>query len=467
MNRIQLQAGYILDGINKALMSINKTTQVRGLLKHLSYFDVETGCNISSKSHDSLASVIHNIIVRGLPTRPSVFIEDKFAKAFKNYLLENSKMALQLGNIEYVLEQNDNEANQLFEALHIVDPRITIDKSNYNFSLESSFEEDFIFRYLPNNDLEYLQQVLESQRLLDTIVKPEATKKHISQRTDFSYEFPYQLEEHYEEYGEQKIRTFHQGLLIEIDGSSHQLPAQRFLDEQRDRSVKDTKWIVRRIKNLEDTKFANWISTSSSLKVIKENHKKELSKNWLNIIQLTLSPFAIARVQKMIVELILSNNLDLNAETWEILAIERDVPCVELAIEDLKLHFEKLYTLAGKELNFPTINIQVLSTKEFINSKLHSIKPELIEEFKSDKEFDLIIDISVLQRNGILKNEIPFNYKDRVVIRSSHSVKTIREIYTSDFIDYKPLTIKKEDESYEDIEETKEIMTFFLQNIFM
>src|SRR5690606_35699107 len=131
----------------------------------------------------------------------------------------------------------------------------------------------------------------------------------------------------------------------------------------------------------------------NSLKIINNNYKKELNDNWLDILQLTLSPFAIARVQKTIIELIFSNNLDLEAKEWNILALERDVPCVALAIEDLKQHFQHLFALAGKEKLFPNINLQILSTDEFINSKLHDTRPEIIDQFRSDKEFDLIIDI--------------------------------------------------------------------------
>src|SRR5690606_36278513 len=115
--------------------------------------------------------------------------------------------------------------------------------------------------------------------------------------------------------------------------------------------------------------FANWIKRSNSLKIIDNDYHKELSDNWLDILQLTLSPFAIARVQKTIIQLILSNNLDLNAKQWNILAIERDVPCVALPIEDLKQQLQHLFTLAGKEQNFPTIDLQILSTEEIANSK--------------------------------------------------------------------------------------------------
>src|SRR5690606_5881367 len=265
-----------------------------------------------------------------------------------------------------------------------------------------------------------------------------------------------------------KRRYYNRGLVLEIDGERwHSSEAQKLLDKWRDNCVNGNKWEVKRIKKVEDVKnFVTTINTSASLSILKQNYKKNLSDNWLDILQLTLSPFAIARVQKTIIELILSNNLDLRAKQWSILAIERDVPCVALAIEDLKQHYHNLFALAGEEQHFPKIDLQVLSTEEFAISKIHKTKPELIDKFRSEKEFDLIIDISVLQRRGIVKSEIPFNGKNKAIIRSSHYVNSQRKLYTSDFIDYQPVTTKLENETYEAIPQAEQSLTYFLQNIF-
>jgi hypothetical protein len=110
----------------------------------------------------------------------------------------------------------------------------------------------------------------------------------------------------------------------------------------------------------------------------------------------------------------------------------------------LKQHFQHLFALVGKDQDFPIINMQILSTEEFANSKLHDIKPEIIDKYQNEKEFDLIIDISVLQRRGIVKTNIPFNTKNKAIIRSSHYVNSDRKLYTSDFVDYKPITKKLE-----------------------
>lgn len=468
MNQTQFQAGYILDGINDSLKTIDKSKEVKGLLKHLSCFDVETNCNISSNSSDSFASVIHNLIVRGIPTRPSVFIENEFLEAFQKFKIDDSDFTKQLGNIYYEPKLTEVEQNSIFSALHIIDPRIKLNKENYKGQLGSDFEKDFITKYLPENDIGFLAQVLEPQRKLSTIVKPEVAPSVNSQQVDFSIEFPYQQYEDTTVFGEKKRRYYNRGLVVEIDGEKwHSSEAQRLLDRWRDNCVNGNKWEVKRIKKVEDIQgFKTFVDSSTSLSVLRQNYKNNLSGNWLDILQLTLSSFAIARVQKTIIELILSNNLNLEAKQWSILAIERDVPCVALAIEDLKRHFKYLFALAGKEQYFPTIDLQILSTEEFANSKLHKTKPELIDKFRSEREFDLIIDISVLQRRGILKTEIPFNGKCKVIIRSSHYVNSERKLYTSDFIDYQPVTKKLENETYDAIPEAEERLTYFLKNIF-
>jgi hypothetical protein len=474
MNSFQFQAGYLLDGINETLKTLGKSQEVKGLLKHLSCFDLETDYSNSVKSSDSFTSIIHNMIVRGIPTRPSIFIENKFEEVFQKFQIDISETTKQLGQIKYESLLNENERNDLFSSLHIIDPRLKITRDNFAFTYDqsgikeqSNFEEAFLFEYLPEAELEYLQQLLESQRKLNTIVTSEIGHSFHSQRVDFSYEFPYVLEDKIEIFGEKKIKPYNQGLIVEVDGAKfHDNPSQAMLDNFRDKSVKETKWKPIRIKDFKDTDFVNWINKVTSFKIIRENYNKCLSDNWLDTLQLSLSPFGIARVQKIIIELILSSNLDLKAKEWNILAIERDVPCVALAIEDLKQHFLHLYSLAGKEQYFPIINLQVLSTEEFANSKLHYKKPEIIGKFQSEKEFDLIIDISVLQRRGIVKMGIPFIGSFKAIIRSSHYVNSERKIYTSDFIDYKPITKKLENDAYEDIPEVKESLTYFLQNIF-
>ena len=463
----QYQAGYILDSINETLKQKEfDKGRVTGLLKHLSCFDLDTTTNTDKKSDDPFVSVIHNLISKGIPTRPSIFIEKEFSTAFGKSQLDTSDFAEQLGNIKYLPDFTDEEQQNIFAALHLVDPRLKLTESNYAPKLGSNFESDFIFKFLPSQNLEFLSQLFESQRKINTIVKPEAARDFHSQQVDFSFEFPYLHENTFTLYGEKKVTYYNTGLIVEIDGSQHTQIPQRTLDTQRDDSVKETHWQTKRITDFKKTDFADWVNKSTSLKIVKENFKKNLEGNWLQILQLTLSPFAIARVQKTIVELILSNNLDLKKKQWNILAIERDVPCVNLAIEDLKQQFENLYSLSNSQFEFPEINLQIINTEEFAESSLHKKETKTITSFSSSENFDLLIDVSMLRRNGIERVETSFKAKCVATIRSTHYINSERKIYTSDFIDYKPATRKLENETYEAFSEVEKCLTYFLQNIF-
>lgn len=463
----QHQAGYILDSINETLQEkVFCSNKVTGLLKYLSCFDLDITTKTNENIENPFVLVIHNLISRGIPTRPSIYIEEQFMNAFGKAQIDTSDITKQIGNIKFLSNFTDDEKKDLFASLHIVEPRLKLTEDNNAFELGSSFEKDFLFKYLPSHNLEFLSQLFESQRKINTIVKPEAANDFHSQQVDFSFEFPYLQENTFTLYGEKKVTYYNTGLIVEIDGSHHEQIPQKILDTQRDDAVKETHWQTKRITDFKKTNFADWIVKSTSLKIVKQNFKKKLEGEWLLILQLTLSPFAIARVQKTILELILSNNLNLTKKRWDILAIERDVPCIKIAIEDLKQQFQYLYSLSNVDNEFPEINLQILTTKEFTESALQITETELIESFSSNKSFDLIIDISMLRRSGIETTETNFKTNCVATIRSTHYINSERKIYTSDFIEYRATTKKLENETYFEFPETKECLTYFLQNIF-
>jgi len=464
----QYQAGYILDSINDTLREKEfDRGRVTGLLKFLSCFDLDTKVNTDKKTDEPFASVVHNLISKGIPTRPSIFIEEQFLKAFEKSQLDTSDFAKQLGNIKYLPKLKEQEKKSIYDALHLVDPRLKLNESNYAPKLGSNFESDFIFKYLPSQNLEFLSQLFESQRKINTIVKPEVAKDFHSQQVDFSFEFPYIHENTFILYGEKKVTYYNTGLIVEVDGAKfHTAKEQKLLDEQRDKAIKDTKWQTKRINDFKTTDFTDWANKSTSIKIVKRNYNKKLEGDWLQYLQLALSPFAIARVQKTIVELILSNNLDTKQKQWNILAIERDVPCVSIAIEDLKQQFQNLYSLTNSENIFPEIKLEIVSTKEFANAQLQNKEVKTLDSFSSTTNYDLLIDISMLRRSGIEKIENSFKAKCVATIRSSHYINSEREIYTSDFINYRAATRKLENETYEAFPETEKCLTYFLQNIF-
>jgi len=294
MNQTQFQAGYILDSINEILKQ-NKFDRgrVSGLLKYICCFDLETITSIDKKSDDPFISVIHNLISKGIPTRPSIFIEKEFSTIFGKSHLDTSDFAEQIGNLNYLPNFTDEEQQNIFAALHLVDPRLKLTEKNYAFNYkakgeceQSSFEKDFLFKYLPSQNLDFLSQLFESQRKINTIVKPEAAKDFHSQQVDFSFEFPYKLEVPYELYGEKKTKAYNQGLIVEVDGAKfHTKKEQQLLDTQRDTAVKDTHWETKRITDFSSTDFTAWINRTS-LKIFKQNYNKKLEGDWLQTLEL-------------------------------------------------------------------------------------------------------------------------------------------------------------------------------------
>jgi superfamily II DNA helicase RecQ len=192
-----------------------------------------------------------------------------------------------------------------------------------------------------------------------------------------------------------------------------------------------------------------------------------------NNLQLSQTPIAIARLQKTIIEAILTEKLDIEQNEWNVLVKENDVPCAALAFEDLKQMFNNLTSLSVDfdKMKFPNVNLEIISSKEYLTSPLHlEIKPaQIATTQQKNKEYDLVIDISMAQlennQNSTFsefrcKNHCYFN------IRSAKIRRSQRHIYTTDTIDYKPLVSKDTLGNYEDIAKNKQHLQYFAQLLF-
>ena len=58
--------------------------------------------------------------------------------------------------------------------------------------------------------------------------------------------------------------------------------------------------------------------------------------------EVAYSPLAIARIQKLLVEILISKRLNLELPEWNVLVEEKDVPCAALAFEDFRQMFNTL-----------------------------------------------------------------------------------------------------------------------------
>jgi len=191
----------------------------------------------------------------------------------------------------------------------------------------------------------------------------------------------------------------------------------------------------------------------------------------LDDLQLTHSPIAIARLQKTIIETLLTEKLDINKAEWNVLVKENDVPCAAIAFEDLEQLFNNLTSLSAEyhNLKFPKVNLEIIGSKDYINSPLHlDKKPSTIATITQlNKLYDLVIDISMAKFDSNQKfsefkskNECYFN------IRSAKSKRSNRHIYTSDTILYKPLVKKDQQGNHIDINENKKKLQYFVQLLF-
>lgn len=203
------------------------------------------------------------------------------------------------------------------------------------------------------------------------------------------------------------------------------------------------------------------------------------NQDWIRTFQLTLSPIAIARMQKTIVDAMLTGYLSFEDAEWKVLVIERDVPCSLIALADLADMFNKLTSISEDycKLKFPKIDLKIISSKEFRGSPLHintynDINIEVFETTNATinaTNFDLVFDISILRISGIEKIDFSkFKSKNKAYfnIRSSRYVRGVRQIYTTDYIKYKPMVIKNEQGLYTEIKENSDILTYFVQLLF-
>lgn len=69
--------------------------------------------------------------------------------------------------------------------------------------------------------------------------------------------------------------------------------------------------------------------------------------------------FAVARFQKLIIKLIDSGHISRKIEQWNIVVIEKDVPCSNLALKDLSEQFSNLENLTFNSIKLPKINLKL------------------------------------------------------------------------------------------------------------
>lgn len=456
----QLHAGYLLGPLLEILPQKFNDVHISSILKVLSTFEIETNLTYRS-TKDPVIAVLNNIISRGLPTLPSLLIEEIFSETFGISKRVDNTLT---GEIVYKPSESLAELSSLIvRSLFVIEPRCNQESLiSYDNIFGSHYEKEFYYSVLPNLSHSFVLQLIEPQRELKNILtlnngdwevnrnfNKSAYSNLFKQRVDFALEYPI-------------TDNFEKGIVIEIDGPGHNEPGQKHLDEVRDKILKRIQWKSVRIttSEMDEGKLDHLDFNHPFLDILSENFNHPLwqQKSGLDALQIALTPFAIARIQKTILYLFQIGLLDFNKKELKIAIIERDVPCGFIAIEDLIKYFNNLFLLEDKGRAFPAIKLKIFSTEEFYDSKLNEgIQKAPLKSFDTSEFFDAILDISILQRNNLdyPNIQMPEYSENYVKIRSVRSIKESRRVLSAQPLQYK----------IPESEQPKPLV-FFLRNIF-
>jgi len=466
---MQFQAGYILESVRDSIEDYakrnDKLPAFYGLISSLSTFEVDTIINLELPSKpQSILAVAANILTRGLPTLASVHLEDYFASSLSlTKRIEDTARGKVM--FPFVTNEENNEfGNLLFKSLHTIESRAKHRHQYLKVSdVDSSFERSFLLQLLPK-DKGYLAQVLEKQRARSTF-----TRDNNQGRVDFSLEIPYNFyQTKTNRYNSTVEIKHHKTHIVEVDGKKYHTD---LLDDLKDFEIAQ---LSRQISHIKEDRiykdieeFIQTIESEEYIQILKENY---FSSEYLlnNFSALCLAPFAIARIQRVLLQYLMSN-FDIAEQKQSILVavVERDFPCGVAAIEDLNLLLQTINDLAKTQINIPSFEAKVFSSDEYKSHLLHngnSITP--ISEL-NNFAFDIVIDISVLRRASIFNDDLEQS-NNSIVIRNAHFThyKTNTGVISAPSIVYRDLVEQLQNEVYEPIIETSNILKKILQNIF-
>lgn len=162
---------------------------------------------------------------------------------------------------------------------------------------------------------------------------------------------------------------------------------------------------------------------------------------------------AIARIQKTIVEAMITGRLSIQSEGWKILIIEDSTDVAEIAIKDFVEMYGNLISM----------------TESFDDMLLPHISVVKTSSAKTDDIFDLIIDVSV-EKYADSEHVVFSKYKVKndcyFIVRSSKSIYEPRILYTTERIKYKSFLEKEPSGKYIVNEVTASHLRYFLRLIF-
>jgi ATP-dependent DNA helicase RecQ len=485
-NKFHFSAGLELKSVRDSLVKYcngtNQLIEYEGLKKALSSFVVKTDSDLAvipENKDNRFAFVLHNLLVRGVPTLAAFELEEEFRSATESIIFKESSTK----SLEQKLIEEKVPSASLLNALHFIEPRIDQRTAfeNYLVSWEnhgSEFEERYLYKELPARTFggkgDFLIQLFQPQRSIGTIV-PDRQYSLVKgtgfreQHVDFAVEYPYPV-----------TLNKRKGFCVEIDGSQHEEQQQKYLDRKRDDVVLESDWLntfrvktsqfneaglTKHFQELNEREFSR-----TFFKRVYQNYSSPLyeTDSGMRAMELVLSPYAIARIQYVLVKAVISGYLSFEEEIWRIAILERDVPCARLALSDLKRFLEAFSKLENKGRNFPEIELEVYFSPEFKSSVFRNEEDIPIHLIgRNEKQYDIYIDVSVLERDGLSKRNEAVSYDAYFQIRSAfHLPVQPQPFLTTERIVWGELLTQEGEDKWIDHPFTTKALEFFIQNIF-
>ncbi len=454
----ELFSGQILQAVKSQINNSEKKNFWMQICKDLSVFYCKNNRLNSGNNEQEhpIFSVIDNQLSRGLPTLSSINIEKQFEETF-------GLTAEAISNIGSITFDFSNDALDFLRCLVIADSRTNELNNETTFQTweqhGGSEVEKVFFENLFSQFGDKANQHLQLQRTISSIVGGRITGQDLfyDQTTDFLLEFP-------------QAENFPNGLAIEIDGGQHNVEPQISKDNLRNHFANENGYQTVRIKTTEVNVIPQdkrnqiqqyLLHPYSQLFSLNISSPLFNSAEGLDYLQLFLSPFGIARVQKAFIKSIKKNLIDLSRENISIAIIERDLPCGKSAIDDLIIQIENLSLLQnGERFTLPRIDVSIFNTAEFATCKLNEgNNAQLFSNDIDFSQYDLTIDISVLNYSTFLNKATRTSPNKTIVIRSVHHTEEKRRFNFYPTIEYLNAPANREDESIEQL-------NFFLQSLF-
>lgn len=186
---------------------------------------------------------------------------------------------------------------------------------------------------------------------------------------------------------------------------------------------------------------------------------------------LVFTPIGVSRIEKTVVEALISERISLEKDKWNVLVEEEDVPCAALAFKELADMFDNLVAMTEDygHLRFPEVDLTIVNSA-YPDSPLHlGAKVYSKAEEVPDREYDMVIDHSSSRTSD---EEYPFSkYNVRnecyyAVFTAGSGAVRKRFVYTTDLITYRRFSDTDQTGQYAENNQWAGYLEYFLQLIF-